>query len=848
MIKSVYLTLMGIVLAGIARAQSDSIVVQARPAYNTVGGTHRIIFGENYRKEWAAPAKLPVIKISERGLTPTEPGGGKQTKSLRLKDAAGKEWTIRSIEKYPVVLLPVPLRQTFVADWLKDAMSSEHPYGALMVPVLASAVQVPHATPVIGVIAPDSALGRYGNTFANTICLLEEREPLGESDNTGKMYKELDKDNDNKIDTLTLFRARLLDFFLGDWDRHADQWRWVDMKKGSGKEYVPVPRDRDQAFFYNHGIIPDIASRKWLAPFLTGFDGRIRRGNTFFIWDGNLNARFFPQLTYDQWMFETKKFTALLTDSVLEAALARLPESAYRIRHDELLQKMKTRRHNMVQAMEDYYYFYNRLIEIKTSDKNELVELTDASNGKLQVTIHKISKDGAIKDQLFARTFDPEHTREIRIYIGNGKDSVVLNTRNRSIKTRIIGGEGRQVYNIMEAGRKVPLYEKKESAHFIGKTGRLRKHISNDSINTAYVPANRYNVTIPLITAGFNIDDGILLGPGFRYVRRGFRKIPYASVQQASAAYSFSTSALRVKYRGEWIQALGRFTDITLQAAVFAPNNTMNFFGRGNETEYNRFNDRKTRIKIYRIRYNMYQVNPSIRWNLDSGVSISAGPSLWYYTFSQDDNVGRFISNTGQIHSYDSLTVNENKLHGGIILHFINDKRNDAMLPTGGSWISLKVQGYKGLNDFSKSFVQIIPEFALYKNLNKPATVIIANRVGGVITAGKTAFYQSAFLGGQENLLGYRQYRFAGDHSLYNNLELRVKLMNIAGYILPGQLGLTGFYDIGRVWQKNESSKSWHQGAGGGLYFSPAQMVLFQLVAGYSNEGWYPYFTMGFRF
>jgi len=25
-------------------------------------------------------------------------------------------------------------------------------------------------------------------------------------------------------------------------------------------------------------------------------------------------------------------------------------------------------------------------------------------------------------------------------------------------------------------------------------------------------------------------------------------------------------------------------------------------------------------------------------------------------------------------------------------------------------------------------------------------------------------------------------------------------------------------------------------------------MAVFQLVAGYSQEGWYPYFTMGFRF
>jgi len=83
---------------------------------------------------------------------------------------------------------------------------------------------------------------------------------------------------------------------------------------------------------------------------------------------------------------------------------------------------------------------------------------------------------------------------------------------------------------------------------------------------------------------------------------------------------------------------------------------------------------------------------------------------------------------------------------------------------------------------------------------------------------------------------------------LYNNAELRIKLANLASYILPGQLGLVAFYDVGKVWQKGYSDRQWHQGVGGGLYFAPAQLFVFQLVAGKSKEGWYPYLTAGFRF
>jgi hypothetical protein len=60
---------------------------------------------------------------------------------------------------------------------------------------------------------------------------------------------------------------------------------------------------------------------------------------------------------------------------------------------------------------------------------------------------------------------------------------------------------------------------------------------------------------------------------------------------------------------------------------------------------------------------------------------------------------------------------------------------------------------------------------------------------------------------------------------------------NLASYILAGQVGLTGFYDTGRVWVRDEHSDKWHQGAGGGLYFAPAGLTCFQFLAGHSAEG-----------
>ncbi|HTF27347.1 MAG TPA: hypothetical protein VK625_00805, partial [Flavitalea sp.] len=305
----------------------DSIVVAIRPSYNKVSGIHRWLFGENYRKEWSMPVKLPVIRISQLhgGLKPVKQGGGMESKSLRLVDPTGKEWVLRSVEKIPDKLLPVGVEGTFVVDWVDDEFSAQHPYSALVVPPLAAAVGVPHANPVIGVVVSDPALGEYNKIFSNLVCLMEEREPTGHSDNTLKMEVELIKNYHNRLDGEEFLKARMLDLLLGDWDRHEDQWRFTDTVVGANRIYTGVPRDRDQVFHLAEGVFPSIASRSWLDPTLDHFEGDIPR-----VRYSLFKTRFikqFPdaQISYDRWMQLANEFAKAETDQVLESALKQLP-------------------------------------------------------------------------------------------------------------------------------------------------------------------------------------------------------------------------------------------------------------------------------------------------------------------------------------------------------------------------------------------------------------------------------------------------------------------------------------------------------------------------------------------
>src|SRR5215210_3529645 len=76
----------------------DTVTVKASKKYPPVSGMKKAIMGQNYRYEWSTPVNMRVFNISKEkgGFTILSLGGGKQTKSLRLKEnKTGKEWVLR---------------------------------------------------------------------------------------------------------------------------------------------------------------------------------------------------------------------------------------------------------------------------------------------------------------------------------------------------------------------------------------------------------------------------------------------------------------------------------------------------------------------------------------------------------------------------------------------------------------------------------------------------------------------------------------------------------------------------------------------------------------------------------
>ena len=91
--------------------------------------------------------------------------------------------------------------------------------------------------------------------------------------------------------------------------------------------------------------------------------------------------------------------------------------------------------------------------------------------------------------------------------------------------------------------------------------------------------------------------------------------------------------------------------------------------------------------------------------------------------------------------------------------------------------------------------------------------------VGGKKVWGNYPYLSAAYLGGAESFRGGLDDRFGGDAMIFAKSELRLRLGALSR-VLPGQFGVHGMTDVGRVYLEGEDSDKWHWAYGGGLWFS----------------------------
>lgn len=841
--------------------KSDSITVAIAPEYDKVSSFHRFWLGESYRKLWATPVTLRIMDLQKEkgGLKIIKLGGGMQTRSLRLVDPTGKEWVLRTVQKYADRSLPENLRATIAKDITQDQVSTNHPFAALIVPPLAAALELPHAKPEMVYVADDPGLGEYRKEFANAAYIFEERSPAEEkTDNTEKVQKKIQKDNDTKADQKLTLRARLLDFLLGDWDRHEDNWRWAADKTPDGTTYTPVPRDRDKVFYKTSGVFPWILNHQWLKTHLQPYSPTIREVEYW-----NFNERYFDryflnELNEEDWKEAVKLVQTEMTDELIAKAFREMPEPIFRQCGEELITNFTSRRNQLEELALRYYRFLSINVDIPASDKTEYFDVKQEEDGKVRVHIFNIKKDGTKGRRFFNRTFDPLVTKEIRLFGLGGKDVFDVHGKNESpIKLRMVGGDEVDEFKISE---NVPdksglfIYDRSDETNVLPPKGYAKLRLAKDSaVNQFNKNGFLYDRKGVLVDGNYNIDQGIQLGVGYIFEKQGFRKSPYASKQEIWAHYSTGRKSFILDYNGDFKKVIGN-NDLNIGINMLGPNNLSNFFGLGNNTIYQKDDhdedlpngeDREDGISYYRNRYNYLNANIKLKRVLDQSWTVEGGFLLSYYTSSREKNEERFLNDYDALHPEEE--VFSNRFYAGLTAGWSYDTRDNIAIPTKGVFWKTTISAQQRVNGGDERYGILNTEFRFYWNPGKSG-LVIANRIGGGTTVGDPSFFQHIQLGGVNSLRGFNSRRFTGKTGLYHNLDLRLKLFNFTSYLVPGTVGMIAFNDVGRVWQSGESSSRWHQGYGGGLYVMPGNQFLIQGTLGFSKEATMPYFSVGFNF
>ncbi|MFC5271176.1 metallophosphoesterase [Adhaeribacter terreus] len=848
-----------------ARDFSDSVItLPANPDYEA-GKTRSFWLGLHYRDEWVTPVKMPLLNLSteQGGLTPYKTGGGKQTKSLKLRNEEGQLFQLRSVNKDPAKALPGDLRETVIKDVVQDQISAQHPYGSLIIPKLADAAGVLHTNPKLVFIPSDPALKRYIADFSNTIAFLEE-DPnesqesvasLGYAQNlvgTEKVLQRLRDDNDNYVDEKEFARARLFDMLVGDWDRHQGQWRWKEQKTDKARIFTPVPEDRDVAFFKADGFIPYMVSRKWAIRNIQNF------GYDYGDYIGlNLSAlnndrNFLSSVDREEWLAIATEMKNSISDAEIEEAVRDLPPEVYPLSGPEIAAKLKSRRDLLPKVAMDYYKVLAREVDIVGTDKHEKFEVKRLDNQRTEVIIHKITKQGTERGIIYQRTFHSRETKEIRLYGLDGRDIFeVTGKARKGIMVRIIGGnDPDSITDNSKVGglkKKTVVYDtEKDNVFAFGSETKDNtepfKEVNNLDRDTYKIPE-----FAPKLFLGYNEDDRVYIGGGIKYRNYRFRKTPFASEQTFAANYAPASGGFNIRYTGEFKQAVMDKYDIGVLAAYFGPQLLYNYFGIGNNTEFNQDND----IDFYRVRFSRFLFSPTLNSDLFSFFKVGIGPQI--DLFKIDDKSGEYVLQEAVSPAYSEAQATPDDFQRNRFLGWrgfgdIESVTNEVNPRLGIRWLNNLSMNWQ-LDESGRRVTRYGSELVAYFSPTLPFQLTAAYRLGGAHNWGDYHFYQANTLGGTTNLRGYRRTRFAGRSALYQNVELRVEMFKFNFYLFPGRIGAVGLYDMGRVFADTDTNKKLlsdlHTGYGGGMWLEVMRKLV---VVGTYSRGEEGLFNLTFGF
>ncbi|MES2486238.1 MAG: metallophosphoesterase, partial [Bacteroidota bacterium] len=818
------------------------------PKMTTKGPVYRFLFGTHYSKVYSTPITVPTVSLDTLygGLTAGRAGGGHQSNSLRIIDKEGREFVMRGIKKSATRFLQsAAFKEKYVGDAYKDTFAEDfllyfyttaHPYTPFVVDDLQEAVGIYHTNPELYYIPKQNTLKENNLIYGDELYMVEEHPgkefkglaSFGKPDDiegTDDVMKNLTKDAKYTVDEQAYIRVRLFDMLIGDWDRHADQWRWARFDGKDKVVYKPIPRDRDQAFPKYDGVLLGILMNMPGLRHMQSFKEDIRNIKWLNREPYALDLMMVTQADENLWLQEAQYLMDNLTDDVIDKAFTTLPNEVKDATIEDLKAKLKLRR----QKLKDYAHAYRKVL-LKTvlvvgTDKKEKFIITRLPNGETKVAVYSLKKD---KEVLVSQnTYNKKETKEIWVY-GLDDDDVfeVKGQPDDAILLRLIGGQNHDTYAI-ENGKKVRIYDFKSKENTYTVDGKTRLMLTDDYETNSYdAEKPAYNVWAGYPMLGYNPDDGVKVGALLNYTVNNFNRRPYSQKHSVRANYYFATHGFELGYRGTFMNIASRW-NFALDGWYTSPNFSINFFGWGNETfnddEHNGFDYNRVKLQVFRV-------TPSFFSQSRNGSFLEFKAP--FETIEVDGTTGRFVNQPGAI----AERLFEHRQYGGIEALYRFENFDSRSLPALGMQFFIKA-GYKNsLDQIERGFSYVESSINFVHKITPDDALVFATTVHGKAIFGNAfEFYQAATLGGNE-LRSFRRERFTGKQYFYQTTDVRYTIGQFKSFV-PLQYGITGGFDYGRVWLPQENSDKWHNSLGGGFWLNGADMLTIKTQLFYGSDG-----------
>ncbi|URM36892.1 metallophosphoesterase [Flavobacterium anhuiense] len=798
---------------------------------------HRFLFGQHYRKYYSLPieARTATIDTLKGGLKPIREGGGHQSVSLRMSDPKGREYIMRAMKKSATVFLQSvafkdqyvvnEFEKTYAEDFLFDFYTTSHPYSSFAIGGMSDQIGLRHTNPILYYIPKQNGLGEFNASFGDQLYMVEERpadnhldgKNFGKPSNiigTDDMMLNLHKDEKYTVDEKEYIKARLFDILLGDWDRHSDQWRWAEYKEDGKVIYRPIPRDRDQAFVkYDGALLSLIMNMPPLRHMRTFKGDRINVK-----WLGRepypMDLAFLKTAGEKEWVEQAKYIQENLTDADIDVAFKNMPKEVQDETVDEIKAKLKSRKKDLQKYAREYSDVLDKTVMIAGTDKKDKFILNHNVKKGIEIQVFRIKKEG--DELLYTKNVTDAKTKNLWIYGLDDNDVFeVKGTEKSSIKIRLIGGQNNDTYNI-ENGRKVIVYDFKSKENTYNLDSKTQTQLTDDyEVNAYNYERPKYNVVSGLPNIGYNPDDGVKVGVNVNYTVNNFKQNPYTQRHIFNAFYYFATGGLEFNYAAHFPGLLGKWV-IDVESLYTTPNFAMNYFGYGNESQY----DDDLGMDYNRVRIRKFNASGAIRHVGRYGSEFSIQPIFQRMTVEDTEN--RYINIPGIVNP----NVFDSQNYGSLKVKYLFKNSDFAAKPTLGMYFMIAGTWTTNLDDTKKNFPTLESVLGFTHKIDHNGKLILATYLKGkAIFNNNYEFYQGASLGGDTDLRGFRNERFLGNSYFSQSSDLRLSIGKIRKTIVPFTYGILGGFDYGRVWLDGENSKKWHQDYGGGLWLNAINVI-----------------------